>query len=162
MSEEKKVNVEKVEIVEKVVKVEIVEKTKSNVVKLSSLRKSRVVEIKTEEGELIVEVKSLTCGDEMDSNQVSTKLLNLKGLAEKRKKGEKEIDMTEHVEIDQVKLNVLRVLKGIVSWNLAGDDGVILPVSEETLKQIPQTIFDEINKAIESCSYVPTDEELKN
>ena len=70
--------------------------------------------------------------------------------------------MTEHIKIDQVKLSILRVIKGMENWNLADDKGKVLPIDEDTLKLVPQTIFDEINKAIEDCSYIPKEDQLKN
>lgn len=133
----------------------------SNVVKLSIFNKKKVLNIKTFGGELRVEVKTLTAGDEMDANQISTQLINLNEMSEKKKKGE-EIDMSNYVKIDQVKLNILRVLKGIISWNAADDDGKILPINEDNLKKLPQKLFDKISEGIESCSYEPTEEEIKN
>lgn len=132
-----------------------------SVIKLSSFKKTKVVEIKTIEGNLTIEVKTLTAGDEMEANQVSTKLVDIGILAEKRRKGE-EIEMAEHIKIDQVKLSILRVIKGMENWNLADDKGKVLPIDEDTLKLVPQTIFDEINKAIEDCSYIPKEDQLKN
>jgi len=130
-------------------------------VKLSSFRKTKTLKIDTNGGELNVEVRTLTAGDEMEANQISTQLINLKEMAKKKQKGE-EVEMSEHVKIDQVKLNIFRVLKGIIKWDLIGDDDTPLPITEETLKMLPTFVFDKISTGIDSCSYVPTEDELKN
>lgn len=126
-------------------------------IKIGTFIKHKTFEV---EG-LTVTVRSLTARDELLANQEATKVKNLTEMLDKKAK-KIEIKLEDHIEINQARLNIIKVVGCITEWDLETDDGKPAEINEANATALPQYIFDKILDEINSISFIPKESELKN
>lgn len=62
---------------------------------------------------------------------------------------------------DVVKSQQERVLAAIVGWNLDDDNGTVWPVNAQSLRRLPDTVFDQLLAAVEASNAPATSEERR-